>query len=65
MAMFSRARAAAPVIMVGSGGDFTLCDCREGAADVANEINGVPYNSGVITAARQERRYNGGRRYSR
>ena len=37
------------VIMVGSGGDFTLCDCREGAADVANEINGVPYNSGVIT----------------
>lgn len=38
-----------PVIMVESGADFTLCDCREGAADVANEINGVTYNSGVIT----------------
>ena len=38
-----------PVIMVESGAGFTLCDCREGAADVANEINGVTYNSGVIT----------------
>ena len=37
------------VIMVGSGANFTLCDCREGDADVANEINGVTYNSGAIT----------------
>ena len=37
------------VIDVGTGADFTLCDCREGAAGVANEINGDTYNSGVIT----------------
>lgn len=37
------------VIDVGRGADFTLCDCREGAAGVANEINGDTYNSGVIT----------------
>ena len=43
-----------PVIMVESGADFTLCDCREGAADVANEINGVTYNSGAITGGSAE-----------
>lgn len=43
-----------PVIMVESGADFTLCDCREGVADVANEINGVTYNSGVITGGSAE-----------
>lgn len=40
--------------MVESGAGFTLCDCREGAADVANEINGVTYNSGVITGGSAE-----------
>ncbi len=43
-----------PVIMVESGADFTLCDCREGAADVANEINGVTYNSGAIAGGSAE-----------
>lgn len=42
------------VITVESGAGFTLCDCREGAADVANEINGVTYNSGVITGGSAE-----------
>ncbi len=37
------------VIIVERDADFTLCDCREGAADVANVIDGVTYNSGVIT----------------